>query len=240
MWLAAFDCKNMANPQKENGYTKIANEILEHFIEPGITSSEFRVVLFIIRKTYGFNKNKDRISLSQFTKATRMNRPQAARTIKSLVSKRILFKENGVYKLNKNWEEWVVSKRIPSIQMDNEGSIQTDNDLVSKRIHTKESIQKKHTKEIAAEPPHPFLLKGELEKLKSDPKRHIQLIGEYLEEKKVPLCSKAELQEAIKRHSRAAVSLSKFTDDRIGWATSVAEKEYPAYTLETLVKILTR
>lgn len=85
-----------------------------------------------------------------------------------------------------------------------------------------------------------FSLEGELKKLKTDPKRHIQLIGEYLEEKDVSIKSCEQLKVAIKRHARAAVELAKFSDEQIGKATEIAEKEYPSYTLETLTKILTR
>ena len=86
----------------------------------------------------------------------------------------------------------------------------------------------------------PFNLKEELTKLKNDSKRHVQLIGEYLEEKEVAVENKAQLQVAVKRHLRAATQLAKFSDKQIGYATSKAEKEYPDYTLETLVKVLTR
>jgi phage replication O-like protein O len=151
--LLPFGCNTMASPQLENGYTKIANELLEKLSLPGINGSEFRILLLIIRKTYGFNKKKDRISLSQFQKFTSMNNAQAIRTIKSLVSKRILIKENNIYKLNKNWEEWLVSKRSSiqkdTIQMDNSGSIQKDTLVVSKRIDTKERFKETITKEIA-------------------------------------------------------------------------------------------
>ncbi|MDE1767160.1 MAG: hypothetical protein KGI27_12950 [Thaumarchaeota archaeon] len=85
-----------------------------------------------------------------------------------------------------------------------------------------------------------FNLSDELKKLKSSPQRHIELIGEYLEEKKVQIDSAAELKVAIKRHLRDAVELAKFSDDKIGRATAIAEKEYPAYTLGTLVKIICR
>lgn len=102
-------------------------------------------------------------------------------------------------------------------------------------------IDKEIDKEIDnAKTSFAFSLKDELEKMKKDPKRHIQLIGEYLEEKRIPIENKDQLQVAIKRHVRAAVDLAKFSDTQIGRATLVAEKEYKAYTLETLVKIITR
>lgn len=124
----------MANPQKENGYTAIANELLEHLIMPGTNGSELKLILFVVRKTYGFSKKQDKISLSQFCKGLSAKRANICRTIKSLVAKRLLLKQDSLYKLNKNWEEWVVAKRLPSSQ--------TDNRVVAKRLHTKETITK--------------------------------------------------------------------------------------------------
>jgi phage replication O-like protein O len=114
----------MASPQTENGYTKVANELLDRLCLPGINGSEYRVLLLVIRKTYGFHKKHDYISLTQFQKGTLMNRINAVRTIQSLVAKRILVKDGSVYRFNKNWEEWVVVKRLPSSQMATGGSSQ--------------------------------------------------------------------------------------------------------------------
>lgn len=97
----------MASPQIENGYTRIANEILDKLCLVRINGSEYRVCLFLIRKTYGFNKSQDRISISQFQKGTNMDRRLAIRTTKELIRKKILVKTGSIYKFNKNWEEWV-------------------------------------------------------------------------------------------------------------------------------------
>jgi len=128
----------MASPQKENGFTAIANELLERFSHPGMNGSELRVVLFITRKTYGYQKKSDRISLSQFQLGTHMNRAQAVDTIRSLVEKKIVIKDGGVYKLNKNYDEWVVCKRVlPETSMQKHTT-------ASMQKHTKTSMQK-HT-----------------------------------------------------------------------------------------------
>lgn len=136
----------MASPQIENGYTRLSNEILEHLSHPGINGSEFRILLVVIRKTYGFRKKQDRISISQFEKFTCMNRAQAVRTIKSLVEKKILLKKDGNYVFNKNYEEWVVHKRgstqkdtTASIQKDTKSSIQKDTHKRKKETITKET-----------------------------------------------------------------------------------------------------
>lgn len=144
----------MANPQKENGYTAISNELLEKLYYTPLNGSEFRICLMVIRKTYGFKKKEDRISLSQFTKGIGLKRPNICRTIKSLVANRLLLKTNKGFKFNKNYDDWVVAKRLPSSQNDNSGSSQNDNRVVANRLHTKEII----TKEIKT--------KGELEKLR--------------------------------------------------------------------------
>ena len=141
----------MASPQKEKGFTPIAHEIIDHLVHPGINGCEYRVILFVIRKTYGFNKKTDRISLTQFQKSTLMSRRLVVNTLTSLVSKRVLLKIKNTYGINKNWEQWVVSKRTPSVQKNTVASVQKG---------TKSSVQKNTykrnketiTKDILSEP----------------------------------------------------------------------------------------
>ena len=54
----------MANPQLENGYTKVANEILDALVKIRLSPNESRLLWFIIHKTYGWHKKTDRISIS--------------------------------------------------------------------------------------------------------------------------------------------------------------------------------
>ena len=75
----------MANPQKENGYLSIANEIVDRLIGLGLSGREYEVVLFVIRKTYGFNKKEDRIAISQFERGLGIHRSTACKLINSLV-----------------------------------------------------------------------------------------------------------------------------------------------------------
>jgi len=142
---SSFCVVSMANPQKENGYTQVANEILEHLYQPGINGSELKMLLFIVRKTYGYQKRNDIIPLTQFEKGLNAKRSNVVKTIKSLVKKRLLHKKESRYMLNKNWEEWVVVKRLPphSSQLTTKTSSQTHNEVVVKRLHSKEVYQKK-------------------------------------------------------------------------------------------------
>ena len=58
----------MANPQAENGYTPIANEIVEALYRVNLSAYESRVLWYLCRKIYGWSKKTDWIALSQFSK----------------------------------------------------------------------------------------------------------------------------------------------------------------------------
>ena len=107
----------MANPQLENGFTKISNEILEALVKTALLGAEFRVIYFIIRKTYGWAKKRDIISLTQFEKGTSLSRLTIIKTIKNLVTRNMLVKtaipHNRVaYNFQKDHEKWVVNTAI--------------------------------------------------------------------------------------------------------------------------------
>lgn len=86
----------------------------------------------------------------------------------------------------------------------------------------------------------PFDLKHEIEKLQNDKRKHIQLIGAYIEERGLQPRNKYQLQQIILRHTKAAAKVAKFDEDQIQKAYKIANKEYDAWTLETLLKVLSR
>lgn len=107
----------MASPQKENGFTPIANEILEQLVKIDLLGAELRVLLFIIRKTYGYQKKFDRISFTQFEKGTGISRQTINKTIKNLMSKGLIVKiclpgGNIGYSFIKDHENWVVKTHL--------------------------------------------------------------------------------------------------------------------------------
>lgn len=148
----------MANPQKEDGYTAIANEIMEALCRHRIPGEDRQVLDVIFRKTYGFNKIEDYISLSQFVDMTGMKKPNIIGSLKSLLSKRIIIiqMDDGfrkVYRINKDFDKWerysnrsLLSKRII-------GVIQKDNPALSKRIPTKDNVTKDTITKTKAQAP---------------------------------------------------------------------------------------
>ena len=138
--------EKMASPQIENGYTKISNEIMEHFASCRISGREWQVLLVIIRKTYGFNKKSDFISMGQFAKFTGMKRPDVAEQIKKLLGKNLIGvtqkpNTNGInsYIFQKDWELWrVLPKKLTVPQNPNTLLPKTLTKVFPNTLHTKE------------------------------------------------------------------------------------------------------
>lgn len=74
----------MASPQLENGFTRISNELLEATSKFPFNGSQLRMILFLWRKTYGYSKKVDRISISQWKQGTNLNERTIRRELKAL------------------------------------------------------------------------------------------------------------------------------------------------------------
>lgn len=112
----------MANPQKENGYTPVANEIMEKIASVDLSGRDMRVLMVILRKTYGYQKKSDAISHGQIADSAKMSRRSVIRSVQDLVAKNMLnvqqvtlgnSKLPSVMGFNKNYDEWVVTNISP-------------------------------------------------------------------------------------------------------------------------------
>lgn len=138
----------MANPQVEHGYTKIANELMQALARIRIPGETRQIVDTIFRKTYGFNKKEDIISLSQFCLATGMKKPTCSRAIKTALSMNIIIKkDNGgihFYSINKDFDTWKpLSKKITHIINNDNGG--TEKALLNKGLLNQKPLSKKIT-----------------------------------------------------------------------------------------------
>ena len=74
----------------EDGYTRIANSLLEQLINYPFTMREYRVMLFIIRQTYGYNRKAHEMSYSFIADGTGISRNKVIEIIKDLEKKYIV------------------------------------------------------------------------------------------------------------------------------------------------------
>jgi len=146
----------MANPQKENGYTPIANELLEALISADLSGQEMRIALLIIRKTYGFNKLEDSVSLSQMMVAANLSKIRCSQVINRLQLMKIVTVTeniNGIgkkYKFNKDFENWDTVKENCNRYRKTKSTVKVlRNRPLQKTVTTKDTITKDTiTKEI--------------------------------------------------------------------------------------------
>lgn len=140
----------MASPQIEEGYTKIANAILEALTRIRIPGESMQILLTVLRKTYGFNKKEDIISLSQFNLYTGIAKTSIIRGIKRLISMNLIYKEvngNGrTYCINKDYSTWKPFTKKLIVYKEVNNRLQRSKFSFTKKLHTKESIKRKYQK----------------------------------------------------------------------------------------------
>jgi len=75
-------------------FTMIPNVFSDKYL-PDLTGAEAKVLVVIMRKTYGWRKDRDAISLSQLEKAAGLSRDSVARAVKSLEQEGYIIIERG-------------------------------------------------------------------------------------------------------------------------------------------------
>jgi len=93
-------------PQLEDGYTMIANGLIEAICRLRITTSEHLVIWAIIRKTYGYKRKKDCIALSQISLLTGLYKSHVSRTIRLLLARLIVTRSGNSIGINKDIGVW--------------------------------------------------------------------------------------------------------------------------------------
>ena len=96
----------MATPQLEDGHTRIANEILEHLAKAHLSPNQWRVLLCIVRKTYGYHKKVDYIANSQIVEATGLCKAVVSRSLHKLNDMSIIHRKGKLLGFQKDWEQW--------------------------------------------------------------------------------------------------------------------------------------
>ncbi|EAR2456964.1 replication protein [Salmonella enterica subsp. enterica serovar Schwarzengrund] len=128
----------------DDGYARLSNMLLEAYSGADLTKRHFKVLLAILRKTYGWNKPMDRITDSQLSEITKLPVKRCNEAKLELVRMNVIKQQGGMFGPNKNISEW----RIPQ----NEGKSPKTRDKTSLKLRecypskqgdTKDTIQKK-------------------------------------------------------------------------------------------------
>lgn len=148
-----------AAPQLEDGFTRIANELLEAILCFGFTQRQLLVVFVIIRKTYGFGKKVDDMSAAQIGDLCNMGRNHVTEVIGQLVRMNVLIRAPGTFGLrigiNKSYNAWNkdatspksgLSEVVPNRDKSSPNLGQVDSPKLG---HTKENLPKETQKKVS-------------------------------------------------------------------------------------------
>lgn len=226
-----------ANPQRENGHIDIANEIAEQLCKINLRPYEWRTIWAIFRKTYGWHKKEDKISVSQFQLLTGLDRRHQHKALKTLTERNIITKNKDsyivTYGFQKDYTKWqgykpnpkplpksaIVSPTQTIAQIGNRVLLKQATEALLKQAptkETKETIQKKET-----------------------PPTYIQEIIEAYKQIKGYSTQPDWDKYHYKRHSAPAKRLYEAAgqdwQEAMKW---VSQQGYCDWTLETVVKKL--
>ncbi len=95
------------SPQLENGYARIANELLEVLAETTLTAYEFKAIILIIRKSYGFQRKEWTIKKWKEFEKIGIKKTHIKRTLSMLCDRKMIKIEGKTITFNKYYNEWV-------------------------------------------------------------------------------------------------------------------------------------
>jgi phage replication O-like protein O len=163
----------MSTPQIEDGFTMIANQLLEAILAGGFSQRELLVLLTIMRKTYGFKKTEDDMSASQIGDMCGLARPHVTATLNQLAQRNAIRKRAGrfgsIVGIQKDHRKWISLEQLKpapastelvqgsthSVHVPNEYATSTDSVQVDSTdsVHTKENLPKEnHQKKKSCAP----------------------------------------------------------------------------------------
>jgi len=99
----------------EDGYTRIANLILEALSLVRINNTQTGICLFLLRRTFGWNRSQDAVSLGDFAAACGTSKTYISRQLADLLRKKIIRRlayepgKTPVYGFCTNIDEWDAS-----------------------------------------------------------------------------------------------------------------------------------
>lgn len=209
----------------EDGYTRIANDLFEAVMCADLTARQLKVVMAIIRKTYGFGKKLDRITNTQIAEMTGIHHTHVCKAKNEMVAMNIVISSGNKIGINKDFTEWnfnisQVSETLAKSA--NKTLAKTANSHKPSQLNTKETITKE--KKESNTPLTPHEVKGgesvKPTKRKSTPINYDEYLNAYNEEVGDRLPHAVEANEKRKTRIRKIIK-NLATANVDGWRAYV-------------------
>ncbi len=138
----------MASPQKEHGYTPIANELLDAIMRTPMPDHARRVLLCIIRNSYGWRSKEVFLTPSRIAREVNVDVRLIPRAVRRLIDTNMVIRRGHFYQVQKDYAAWkpfirrdeaVISRDEPSSSRELKPFIRRDEG--SSSVEMKESGQ---------------------------------------------------------------------------------------------------
>lgn len=113
----------MASPQKEKGFTPVANEILDQICQYNFNGAQLRIIMKIWRLTYGYSKKDHEFAISFIQMTTKLAKSTVKKEVTALIKFKVLIvtkeetnSDGRMLGFNKNYEDWMVPKGSESVK----------------------------------------------------------------------------------------------------------------------------
>lgn len=104
--IIEFKPKEVRMADLDDGYTRIANELLEKIISFPFTLRQQNLLLSVARKTYGYNKKTDWIGNKQLSELTGYPETRCSTIKNELIKMNVLVTNGREVGINKNLVDW--------------------------------------------------------------------------------------------------------------------------------------
>ena len=140
-------------PDFPNGFTRIDNEIFDTLLSFPFTKRQFKIAMAVARKTYGWNKKSDNVSLSQLSNVTGIDPAHCSKAVNELSKMHVLLKRQGKYshelEINGNYDQW---EKLPKQQRVAKTALregQNGNVAIAKTANTKDNPKRQLQKTVS-------------------------------------------------------------------------------------------
>ncbi len=113
----------MTSPQSENGHVRIANELYEAIYKTNFNATQLKIIMCVIRYTYGFNRDSHSLSLSFISNAISLSKRYVSDELKKLIESNVILVVNNFtvtksreIKINNNYSEWEGCRTIQQVK----------------------------------------------------------------------------------------------------------------------------
>lgn len=126
----------------EDGFMRVANELTDSLLIADLTARQLKVMLAIMRKTYGFNKPMDRLTNTQIAAMTGIHHTHICAAKRQLIERKFLIADGVRIGVNKVVSDWISQDSVTLAKTANKTLAKSANGYKPIQLNTKDNIQK--------------------------------------------------------------------------------------------------